>query len=82
VESVSRAQDYRLNWHANNASKIFGNSITPSNSGHIPDDDELDNLNQNTDPERVINNNSNPSYLAGTLFCLLKTNIYIVLIVS
>jgi hypothetical protein len=64
VESVSRAQDYRLNWHSNNTGKIFGVPISNNNT-EIPL--YLEEQRMPIDQERVVNNDSNPSYLAGKL---------------
>jgi hypothetical protein len=55
VESVSRAQDYRLQWHKNNQDTIFGHS-----------DDPEPNAENDRDVERIVNNKSNPSFLSGS----------------
>ena len=66
VESVSRAIDYRLQWHKHNKSTIFGVQQTEVNEMN---DEEVERvLNENNeefvDPERSTNNNSNQTYLA------------------
>ena len=80
LESVARLQDSQLNWQRNNQSTIFGKSSNHADSNddnanneylqHMNDDDldihqeEFDHHTE--DPERVVNSNSNPTFLAGS----------------
>jgi hypothetical protein len=70
VESVSRAIDYRLEWHKNNKSTIFGQPQTEVNEINDDNDELLNQVNnhqhdeEEIDPERTTHNNSNVTYLA------------------
>jgi hypothetical protein len=64
VESVSRALDYRLTWHRNNQSYIFGG--TPQNlrdeTNGAPGDTSAE---TSLSADREVYDNSNPSFLSG-----------------
>ena len=66
IESVSRAIDYRLEWHKHNRSTIFGQQQTQVNE--MNEEEQIRAMNDNNeeeiDRERITNNNSNASYLA------------------
>ena len=70
VESVSRAIDYRLRWLENNKSKILSSSIygeKQTDVTHMNDNEynEINDMNDEMiDGERIVNNNSNKTYLA------------------
>jgi len=63
VESVSRALDYRLRWHRENQSYIFGK--LPQNI--CEDVEQPESRPIETTQDREICDNSNPSFLAGAL---------------
>jgi len=63
IESVSRAIDYRLQWHKNNKSMIFG--IPQAQVNEIDEHHDLDVVDEEIiDGERNTNNNSDRTYLA------------------
>ena len=63
IESVSRATDYRLQWHKNNKSMIFG--IPQGQVNEMDEYHDLDEPNDEIiDGERNTNNNSDRTYLA------------------
>jgi hypothetical protein len=74
VESVSRAIDYRLEWHRNNRSTIFGeltkNLNVQNNNDNDNDEEIIDFGNERNDAnkERDIIDNSNATYLAESFF--------------
>jgi len=61
VECVSRALDYRLNWHRKNQDYIFGQ--VPHNLREEEDEAEVPTTLNNDD--REVFNNSNPTFLSG-----------------
>ena len=61
VESVSRALDYRLQWHRMNQSYIFGEA--PKNVNEPSNTSGQEEAGQHAD--REVHNNSNPTFLAG-----------------
>jgi hypothetical protein len=72
IESVSRGIDYRLEWNKNNKSTIFGeiskNLNLNNNDEYIEEDEQITDLNNDTNKERDVMNNSNASYLAESFF--------------